>query len=291
MELLHPVEQHKSNLITALIEFHKAQCYFASTIQITALILYHQSQSNVSVWWNSNEPILDIDLIDSDVLLLLATSASVPICVVLACITRYGRHSWYVIILSTITVLLATATMGSAAATFLSDNVKGSPWNPNVDDTSIETPSCTIYGNSPFVQALCGHSKLGNNFLPPGDTVSNHWIWAVWANCIIWLLYCITEKFLSLKRYIRFRARTAARFRRSKFLVSLRGAYRKYPLWALVYVVPWSLCFAAQIILFTVFVEHYFIPTNWALGQIIAVVVWVPSVIEYIYIAFSELLP
>ena len=294
IELLHPAEQHKSNLITALVEFHKAQCYFASTIQITALILYHQSQSNVSVWLTSNEPILDIDLIDSDVLLLLATSASVPICVVLACITRYGRHSWYVIILSTITVLLATATMGSAAATFLSDNVKGSPWIPNVDDSSIETPSCKIYTNSSsqgFLPPLCGHSKLGKNLLPPGDTVSNHWIWAVWANCIIWLLYCITEKLLSLKRCIPFRARTAARFRRSKFLVSLWEAYYKYLLWVLVYAVPWSLCFAAQIVLFTVFVEHYFIPNNWTLGQIIAVVVWVPSVIEYIYIAFSELLP
>ena len=293
-ELLRPVEQHISNLITALVEFHKAQCYFASTIQITALILYHQSQSNFSVWLNSDEPILDIDLIDSDVLLLLATSASVPICVVLACITRYGRHSWYVIILSTITVLLATATLGSAAATFLSDNVNESPWNPNVNDTSIETPSCQIYTgfrDQGFLPPLCGHSKLGKNFLPPGDTVSNRWIWAVWANCIIWLLYCITEKLLSLKRYIPFRARTAARFRRSNLLVSLWEAYHKYPLWALVYVVPWSLCFAAQIILFTVFVEHYFIPYDWTLGQIIAVAVWVPSVIEYIYIAFSELLP
>lgn len=288
IELLHRVEQHICNLITALVEFHKAQCYFASTIQITALILYHQSHSYQTDWYNSNEPIFDKDLIDSDVLLLLATSASVPICVVLACITRYGRHSWYVIILSTITVLLATATMGSAAATFWFEiNIKESPWNPNVDDASISTPSCTIYASSAFVPPLCGHSKLSKNFLPSGDTISNHWIWAVWANCIIWLLYCITEKLLSLKRYKPFRARTAARFRRSKFVVSLRGTCHKFPLWALIYVVPWSLCFAAQIILFTVFVEHYFIPYDWTLGQIIAVVVWVPSVIEYIYIAFN----
>ena len=292
IELLHPVEQHKSNLITALVEFHKAQCYFASTMQITALILYRRSHRRQTDWYNSNEPIFDKDLIDSDVLMLLATSASVPICMVLACITRYGRHSWYVIILSTITVLLATATMGSAAATFLFENdVNGETWEPNVNDTSIATPSCTIYASSGFVPQLCGHSKLGKNFLPLGDTMYNHWIWAVWANCIIWLLYCTTEKLLRLKRYIPFRVRIAPRFPRSKFLISLRGAYRKYPLWALVYAVPWSLCFAAQIILFTVFVEHYFIPPKWTLGQIIAVVVWVPSVIEYIYIAFSELLP
>ena len=296
IEPLHPVERYKSNLITALVEFHKAQCYFASTIQITALILYRQNNSYFTEWLTSNAATTDKDSIDTNVLLLLATSASVPICVVLACITRYGRHSWYVIILSTITVLLATATMGSAAATFMiANNVNGSPWEPNVNAAFITTPSCNIHtslsSTQGFLPPLCGHSKLGSNFFPLGDTYSNHWIWAVWANCIFWLLYCITEKLLGLKRYIPFRARTAARFRRSKVLVFLRGAYRKYPLWALVYVVPWSLCFAAQIILFAVFVEHYFIPYDWTLGQIIAVVVWVPSVIEYIYIAFSKLLP
>lgn len=38
IELQTPLTKHKDNLITALVEFHKAQCYFASTIQITALI-------------------------------------------------------------------------------------------------------------------------------------------------------------------------------------------------------------------------------------------------------------
>ena len=211
---------------------------------------------------------------------------------VLACITRYGRHSWYVIILSTVTVLLATTTMGSAAATILfgNDDIQP-PGEPNVDDFFITTPSCRLYSSSEILRLLCGDSKLNKNFVPSGDTISNHWFWAVWANCTIWLLYGITEKLLRLKRCIPFRARTAARFRRSRFLVSLREAYRKYPLWVLVYAVPWSLCFAAQIILFTGFIEHYFISTTWTLGQIIAVAVWVPSVIENIYIAFSELLP
>lgn len=288
VELQTSVTKCKDNLITALVEFHKAQCYFASTIQITALILFQENQSDISVWLTSNEPIFDKDLIDSNVLVLLATNAFVPICVGLACITRYGRHSWYVIVLSTITVLLATATMGSAYFYFESDY----PWNPNVSDESFTTPSCSI--NSTFgsyLPPLCGHSKLGNNFLPSGDTTSNYWIWVVWANCIIWLTYCIVEKILSGKGYTTFRARTAIRFRQNRYLVAMRKAFRRYPLWTLVYAVPWSLCFAAQIFLFAAFVEHYFISYTWTLGQIIAVAVWVPSVVEYIYINFSELLP
>ncbi len=281
------VEKREDKLITALVEFHKAQCYFASTIQITALILFHQNQSDISVYIKSNEPIFDKDLIDSNVLVLLATSAFVPICVVLACVTRYGRHSWYVIVLSTITVLLATATMGSAYYYFEKDW----PWNPNVLDESFATPSCEIYSqNGPYLPSLCGHSKLGNNRLPDGDTTSNFWIWVVWANCIIWLVYCIFEKILSGKGYIPDHARNAVLFCQNRYFVAFGKAFRKRPLWTLVYVVPWALCFTAQFILFAAFVEHYFISNTWSLGQIIAVAVWVPSIIEYIYISFSEFL-
>lgn len=287
-KLRSSVTKHRENLLTALVEFHKAQCYFASTIQITALILFHENQSNMGAWLKSNEPIFDKDLIDSNVLVLLATSALVPVCMILACITRYGRQSWYVIVLSTITVLLATATMGSAYFYFESDY----PWDPNFWDPSFTTPSCSIdAGNGAYLPSLCGHSKLGNNSLPSGDTTSNYWIWVVWVNCIIWLFYCIIEKILSGKSCRPFHTRTAATFRRNKTLVLLRKAFRNYPLWTLIYAVPWSLCFAAQITLFAAFIEHYFISYTWSLGQIIAVAVWVPSVIEYLYIDFSEFLP
>ena len=59
IELQTPVTKRKDNLITALVEFHKAQCYSASTIQITALILFDQNQSDISVFYASNEPIFD----------------------------------------------------------------------------------------------------------------------------------------------------------------------------------------------------------------------------------------
>lgn len=98
IELQTPLTKHKDNLITALVEFHKAQCYFASTIQITALILFHQNQSDISVYLTSYEPTFGADLVDGNVLVLLATRVSVPIRAVLACITPYGRHSWYVIV-------------------------------------------------------------------------------------------------------------------------------------------------------------------------------------------------
>ena len=36
-------------LVTALVAFHKAQCYFSSTIQITVLLLFHQTQRSEAI--------------------------------------------------------------------------------------------------------------------------------------------------------------------------------------------------------------------------------------------------
>ncbi|KAL9135955.1 MAG: hypothetical protein Q9175_002832 [Cornicularia normoerica] len=59
IELRNPVTKDKNNLITALVDFHKAQCYFASTIPITALILFRQNQNDISIYLKSNEHVVD----------------------------------------------------------------------------------------------------------------------------------------------------------------------------------------------------------------------------------------
>lgn len=123
--------------------------------------------------------------------------------------------------------------MGSAYCFFESTY----QFTPNVNDVSSNTPSCEIYAesNAGYLPTLCGHSKLSNKFLLLGDTTSNYRIWVVWANCIIWLLYCIVEKSLGAEGYIPFRARAAARFRRNRILTSLRKTFRRCPFWTLIY--------------------------------------------------------
>ena len=59
--------------------------------------------------------------------------------------------------------------------------------------------------------------------------------------------------------------------------------------WFVIAVIPWLLCFAAQFYLFAAFIRHDLINYEWSLGQIIAVTVWIPCVVEYLYIEFSEL--
>lgn len=81
-------------LVTALVDFHKSQFYFAATIQVTALVLFHQVQSarRLSV----GEDIylqLTQDVLDGVLLLDLLTSGLIPVTFTLVGIARYERQS------------------------------------------------------------------------------------------------------------------------------------------------------------------------------------------------------
>ena len=75
-------------MIVALVDFHKAQCYFASVIQIAALTLFHKSKNGSAEAYNySSNPHAFRDLFDSSVLIFLATCGLIPINLTLACVS------------------------------------------------------------------------------------------------------------------------------------------------------------------------------------------------------------
>ena len=196
---------HINRIVIALVDFHKAQCYFSSVIQITGLALFRESKGvGTSLADHYN------DAFDTSILILLATSGLIPVNLILACITRYGRHSWYLLILSLITTMLSTATL---IASYYYTRTYGE-WNSNnlLDEWDIFNAyggglSCTLNGTiEKTVLPLCGNSKLVNNFLPTG-IIANGWTWAVWANCIIWLFLCLGIKCYDLKMFANYTPR------------------------------------------------------------------------------------
>ena len=50
----------------------------------------------------------------------------------------------------------------------------------------------------------------------------------------------------------------------------------------------WVLCFAYHFYLYSLFVKWNLISMEWTFGQIIAIIVWVPSFVEYFYIAHGK---
>ena len=282
-------------MVIALVEFHKAQCYFSSVIQITALALFRESVAGGDTYLSSPADHFN-DLFDTSILTVLATSGLIPVNLILACIMRYGRHSWYLLILSLITTILATATL---IASYYYTNVYGKPDAEYQNDLGDSFDLSNAYGGGvscilpstktveDMIFPLCGSSKLANNLLPT-RLIDNGWIWVVWANCIIWLFLGLGIKCYNLKVFAKPREKLMQFGTKVSCIQYLIKKGSTYSTWIIVSAIPWSLCFAGQFYLFNAFFEHSVISYEWSFGQIIAVTVWLPPLVEYVYIEWSR---
>ena len=235
------------------------------------------------------------DFFDTSVLIVLGTSGLIPVSLGLALITRYGRQSWYLLILSWIAVLLASATLitcyhlmhkyGNDRAAY--DNNLGYLWD--TDNNYGALNSCNLNNTylGDTVTPLCGNDDLYGNTLSEG-IVANWWSWLVWANCIVWMLFCLAKKCYKTKRLSIIRHKTRAFVGRTAWISFLRSEGRAHKIWILIFLIPWLLCFASQFYVFGAYFEHRVISYQWSFGQIIAIFVWVPCIVEYIYIEISE---
>lgn len=287
-------------LITALVDFHKIQCFFSCTIQITALILFQESQNGIAQDTNAiGSPFKDF--FDTSILIVLATSGFIPIAFTLACISRYGRQSWYMLIISLITILLGTATLACSYYDVYKYGIQYDLYTSNMqnpflynnnyyNNVSVVPTICNIPGSvGELVFPLCGSSKLGHNAVGP-TTVANHRMLAVWANCVAWFVFCAAKHCYNGegnwgKRYgLRFHAACV----KYPGLKTLSRSMCWYRFWMILFLAIWSLCFASQFYLFSVYFEHSVISEQWSFGQIIAVTIWIPSIVEYVYMEYNE---
>lgn len=254
--------QHTEALVTGLVDFHKAQCYFSSTIQVAALVLFTQSQTSYLGRVSQSDPL------DGSLLSVLATSGFIPIIPALVCIVRYGRQSRYILILSLVTFILATATLGSSVvySNIAPDAYHESyTFGPNFQ--FIDTTSCHVQQNLEHTLfPICGSWELATNSPPENQT----WIWALWVVCLLSLLSCLF-KLVFAKRLDRFKPTRTI-----------------YVAGVVLFTLTTLLTVSLQFNLFSIYFRRSLISPTWSFGQIIAVVVWVPSVVEFLYIELSK---
>ncbi len=275
---------HTEALVAALVSFHKAQCFFSSTIQIAALILVNHVLRVGFIGKNySVKPGADTG--DVIVLNLLAISGLLPVTVVFLCISRYGRQTWYAFILTLVAVLLATATLAATfyiyTQTFFLEYFRALGAHGTLASEVVnEDPSIECGTDVPpeqLIISLCGPEILDNNNLH-SSTVTSKWIWVIWVNCIIWLALCLGMMIRKVQRAMATILRENATF----------AVLSKYRVGLLLFLVTFGLSFAAQFVLFSIYARHAFISPIWTFGQIIAVTVWAPSLIDFIYIEYSK---
>ena len=180
---------HVDTLTTALVDFHKSQCYYASTIQITALVLASRSQASLTKWYDSQSQSFSLQgMFNGSFLVALAVTGFLPVPVTLACIGRHGRLSWYLITLSAITMALATITLAWSWRLGGPSRYILQYWFPRTSNgyTDVNVKFGSILN-------ICGSQEIMGDYYDIVAKVSSA-VWVVWAYCVLWLLLCLFQK-------------------------------------------------------------------------------------------------
>ena len=97
---------HSYALATAIVEFHKDQCYFISAVLIAALLLDRQAIGHYI--GHTPPPLIDVLLP-----IPLFMNGLIPTTFTFSFIARYGRLSWHIIVLTMVTFILSTGSLAT----------------------------------------------------------------------------------------------------------------------------------------------------------------------------------
>lgn len=268
---------HSHALATALVEFHKNQCYFISAIEIAALVLGRQTrQITVAEEWSSQT----VPLFDLLLSIPLSMNGFVPVIFTLTFVSRYGRLSWHIIFLSVLTIALSTAALATTSVEGFFGNLGYLDQGPWSTRTKLE-----------FADLICGsNSSILQGAIAPMP-INMHLVWAIYSNCIVWSLWCIAKhisdrqpKGAYLGRVLETCDEFSSRITKNRLSSRTLSALRH-----ILFILIWMVCFGYHIYIYSLFPSNKMISQVWTFGQIIAVTVWVPAIVEFAYIEYSEL--
>lgn len=294
---------HMINLITALVDFHKAQCYFITAIEIAVLVL--ASQMYGAAENGHTVPIFDLILA-----IPLALNGIVPVASSLSCIALYSRLSSHIILLSLVPMVSSIAALVSTY------------------NTLFKAPEAFLMGSYEwvplqhipgFTDDLCGpRPGISENVVNWGD-IRFPIIWSIYAYCLAWTLWCISTQAFKYEKKKSLSAKMLSKFNNScrrllepismsrlapyghvisQLLSRLKNCCRgllesvssgKLAVYGhTLLLLLWGLCFAYHFYLYSLFTRSALVSGQWSFGQIIAVTVWIPSIVELLYIEQRE---
>jgi hypothetical protein len=137
------LQTHYIMVNAVLVDFHKAQCYFSIALQIASLVTLLSPKDSAT-------------FSDKSFLLIVCAEGLIPIVLSLYTIMTFAKASWYMIILSIITMIPASAAGGYLFRNVLDPNTV----TDNVSDGQFP-PVCGSVGPSSFCNGL--------SVSPPGD--------------------------------------------------------------------------------------------------------------------------
>lgn len=250
----------------------KNQCYFAGAIQIAS-----SHYTTQQILWGAN-----LDLYNTNFLFTTATNGFVPTVFTLVLVCLFGRRSWYLILLSS-TVLVLSMVSLCCSSWLWRVVLSGDPDLGDLKGVMNPISSCGNVNADDISLSWCGTkhvlSERGLNV-----SVESRYVWTMWAHSLLWLVYCIGKK-THAKRRLQAKAPPSL----FKFPHCLVSPSRKITamLWRVEFTIGWALCFGYQFYLYSQIFTSSAVDTSWTFGQIVAIVVWAPSLVEYFNLEYS----
>ena len=189
---------HIESFVAALVDFHKAQCYFSSTIQVTALLLYSQRLPKFQPWAHQLVA-QNLDLLDIFELGMLATGALIPINLVSYLVAKHGRQSWCLMFLAAVTSILGTATLASWTRFSTFEHNDSVEIDPSAFPNSARCPGASTASIVTLVTTWCGQRESQLQHLDTFQS-SAPWLWAPWTVSCCKHTYAITVHYQQASR-------------------------------------------------------------------------------------------
>lgn len=258
-----------ASLVAALVEFQKTQVFFVATIEVAVIItLYNGVYMGASSW---AELWINIVFMHK-----IGTSGVDPVVLGMCLLRKAGKLSWYVSVASVVCVLVSSVTV------FKSFAGSGSPGQ--VEDKVAGLDAC--WEEAPRQYCLLPQYPLG---------------YGITSRAVVY--FAISPAIMSVmllekSRHVRAGLRTAANYfaldtvyqwmcrrigsRNSRRLVRLGKRVPCFfaEIWLVVHV-----CLSVQsYIIWLPFIISSTPESIWPLGQIIAVAVWIPVIVQLVYL-------
>ena len=273
-------EDRKDEFVSSLVEFHKAQCFFVVAVQIAALTLMsgqsENSQANMTV-----------------IPVTAAIGIQAPLLAYVA-IARFGRHSSYLLVLTTIVWILSCATMWTA---YQITYVAGT-----VNYQLPPLPSCGSQDLSVFCE------KLNIDFGALSATLdADVWNWfIVWS--IVWglsvlILFSAIVSWVQLTEFPRLRKLkpflnpmsngvwtsrlNRIDWRRACRYLDPEAGKDSWLFYTVIFLLGSSLCVELYQIAY-IWQLNLEDVNNWSFGQIVAVLAWAAPLGEFLNVTISK---
>ena len=261
------LQRQKDVFVAALTQFHPQQCYFIAAVELAAIILGKSDDSLGAPLTNQIAQTIFLRI-------LLGLSGCVPVIFALVLSSRHSQVKWRTILLTTVTLALASY---------------------NIIRRWVERSALTYEDQGNFVKEaslmaklVCGSRRDGLN-INDFQRINLSSTVAVYVFCVINHLACVG---LKATRELQ----TKQRFQRLRLgdtLKRISHLYQRVPLLHgalyLIYVAAWLLCFANQFYIFNNLRVQHWISSEWSFGQVVAIIVWVPLVVEFFYMEACKL--